>query len=80
MKELGSGRKCTRKSCPGNMVEVWTQYKNQGPINKEQECCVCGKVMKDPKYKEERERRWKAKKKRWQDKQSKRKKYANHKQ
>jgi hypothetical protein len=68
MNELFPNRKkCPRKSCKGIMVEVLSRYFNQGPINYEQECTMCGKVIKDPKFKQEREANWKKKKKhkRW---------------
>jgi hypothetical protein len=53
------------------MVEVWVRYKNLGKLNKEQECTVCGKTIKDPRFKAERERHWQQRKKKWQDKKKK---------
>ena len=49
-KELGPIKYCTRPSCKGTMVEVWTRYKDHGKINREMECHLCGKVIKDPTY------------------------------
>jgi len=56
--ELGQKRKCPRRGCHGCMVEVWVRYENRGPINHEQECTECGKTVKDPRFKRERDRHW----------------------
>ena len=69
--ELGSYNPCPRRACSGIMIEVWSRYTNRGTINKEQECCVCGKVIKDPRFREEREKHWKEKKKAWDNRQKK---------
>jgi len=56
--ELNYIKKCPRRSCQGMLVEVWVRYENKGPINKESECCQCSKVVKDLRYKEERDKIW----------------------
>ena len=56
--ELGHKTKCPRKGCRGCMIEVLVRYEDHGPINFEKECTECGKVLKDPRFKRERERRW----------------------
>ena len=43
-------KKCPKKSCKGVMVEVWSRYKINGPINIEQEFCECGKIFKDSRF------------------------------
>jgi len=44
--ELGLTRKCNRKNCPGILTQVWVRYKDKGPLQKEEECTCCGKVVK----------------------------------
>lgn len=59
MSNLFPNRKnCPRRSCKGTLVEVLTRYYDQGPINYELECTMCGKVIKDPRFKREREKAW----------------------
>ena len=71
-KELGPRRPCPRRSCKGTCIVVLVQYQDHGPINYEHECTVCGKVIKDPRYKPDRGQRWYMNK--WE---SKKKKYRS---
>jgi hypothetical protein len=59
---LGPRGKCPRKQCKGRLVPVLSQYKKQGPINQEFECTDCEKIIRDPRFKAEREERWKNRK------------------
>ena len=45
---------CPKYSCPGIMLEMWTRYKDHGVINIEMECSKCGKVIKDPRFRQQR--------------------------
>ena len=36
------------------MLEMWTRYKDHGVINIEMECSKCGKVIKDPRFRQQR--------------------------
>ena len=51
------------------MVQVFSRYKDHGPIYEEQECSTCGKVIKNPQYKKdrERERREQRNRKQWKN-------------
>ena len=63
--ELGGHKACPRRSCKGTCVPVCVRYTDHGPINNELECTTCGKVIKDPAFKKEREKYWNRKKKRY---------------
>jgi len=41
------------------MIPVLVRYKDHGPINQEQECSTCGKILKDPRFKKQRQNHWK---------------------
>lgn len=59
--ELGPRKQCTRRSCKGMCVEVHVQYTDHGPVHCEFECTICGKVIKDPRYRYDRQQRWQQK-------------------
>lgn len=50
LKDVINKKRCPKKSCKGILVEVWSRYKANGPINIEFECTECGKVIKDSCY------------------------------
>ena len=56
--ELELNKQCLKRSCKGTCVEVLVSYSDQGPINHEYECTTCGKVIKDPQFRKERENHW----------------------
>ena len=58
--ELPILRNCPRGKCEGTMTIVWVRYQDHGPINLEQECTICGKTIKDPRYKRDN-RKWRPK-------------------
>lgn len=75
--ELGGHKPCPRRSCKGMCVPVIVRYLDHGPINHEFECTICGKVIKDPAFKKERERRWNKRKKKGFKKKPSRKENQN---
>lgn len=57
---IGKKNKCPKRSCRGILVEVWSRYKVNGPINIEHECTECGKVTHDSRYKKiKSDKNWK---------------------
>lgn len=58
---LGAFKKCPKRQCKGTMIPVLSRYENNGTINHEQECSSCAKVIKDPRFKRDRNRRWERK-------------------
>lgn len=54
--ELGPWKSCHRRNrkgvvCHGTLVPVFAQYQSQGTVYSEYECCKCGKVIRDPQWK-----------------------------
>ena len=56
---LGPWKKCPKSKCTGYMTEVFARYFDHGPINKELECSTCGKVIKDPLFRNSNPRKQK---------------------
>lgn len=53
---LGEWKKCLRKNCTGTMLSVLVRYEDKGKIYEEMECSTCGKVVKDPQWRIDREK------------------------
>lgn len=54
--ELGPWKRCRKSKCSGTMVPILSRYENKGTIYEEFECCSCGKVIKDPQWKIDRDK------------------------
>lgn len=62
--ELGPWKKCRKSKCGGTMVPILTSYESKGKIYEEFECATCGKVIRDPEWKKDRDearKNWKNK-------------------
>jgi len=64
---LESSCPCTRSSCKGSMVLVLVRYEPNGPLNREYECCSCGKIKKDPVYAAQRKKQYEDRRKRYEN-------------